>query len=63
VFWGTFMAPQAAIQIPGPLHLALTFVLFGLGVAALFAAGQPKLALVFAVVVVVNQILLAVWRQ
>lgn len=63
VVWGTFMAPKAWVPLAGPLHLALAFVLFGLGVAALYAAGQPRLALAFAVAVVLNQILLVVWRQ
>jgi hypothetical protein len=63
VVWGTFMAPKAALPLPGPLHLALAFVLFGLGVAALYTAGQPRLAWVFALAVVINQVLLVVWRQ
>jgi hypothetical protein len=63
IFWGILMAPKAPVQLPGPIHLALTLALFGLGVAALFAAGQPRLAVIFAVVVVLNQLLLAFWHQ
>jgi hypothetical protein len=63
VLWGILMAPRAPVQLPGALHLALALVLFGLGVAALFAAGQLRLAVIFAVAIVLNQLLLALWHQ
>jgi hypothetical protein len=63
VVWGVFMAPKASIQLAGPIHLVLGLVLFGMGVAALFAAGQPNLALIFALAVVLNQILTVIWHQ
>ena len=63
VVWGAFMAPKAWRPLPGMAHLLGAIVLFGLGVAALFVAGQPRLAGIFAVVVVINQALLLLWRQ
>ena len=60
VVWGLFMAPKATVPLPGPLHLAGEIALFGLGAAALFAAGQPRLAVLFAAAAIVNRALLAV---
>lgn len=56
--WGTFMAPKALIHPPGWLHTPLALALFGLGVAALYAAGRPGLAAAFAVAVLINRLLL-----
>lgn len=63
VIWGAFMAPKAWRPLPGPLHLAAAVVLFGLGVGALYAAGQQRLAVLFALAFAVNQGLALVWRQ
>lgn len=60
VVWGLFMAPKATVPLPGPLHLAGEVALFGLAAAALFAAGQPRLAVLFAVAALVNRLLIAV---
>ncbi|HEV2661826.1 MAG TPA: YrdB family protein [Ktedonobacteraceae bacterium] len=61
--WGIFEAPQAWIQLPNPWHLLLALVIFGLAVIALYVAGQPTLALIFAFLVAINQILIYVWHQ
>jgi len=63
IFWGLFMAPKAVLPASAPLHLVLSVLIFGLAALALASAGQPALALVFAAVFVVNQILLWVWWQ
>jgi hypothetical protein len=61
--WGTFMAPKARVRLSRPLHLVMEVVLFGLGTAALFVAGHPWLAVIFAVAAVLNRVLIAVWGQ
>jgi hypothetical protein len=61
--WGTFLAPRAAVALPGLVHLVLELLIFGLGIAALYAAGYPTLAGIFALVVVINRVLIAVWGQ
>jgi hypothetical protein len=61
--WGAFMAPKAWRPLPGVAHLLAAIVLFGLGAAALYAAGQSRLAWIFAVAVVLNQALALLWRQ
>ena len=63
VVWGLFVAPQATVAVPRPVHLALEVAVFGLAAVALYAAGQPPLALAFALVVVLNRVLIAVWGQ
>lgn len=63
VVWGTLGSPKAAVKLAAPLHLLLEVVVFGAGAVALYAAKQPRLALVYAVVVVANRVLMYVWGQ
>lgn len=63
VVWGLFMAPKAARPLPRPWHDVAEVVLFGLGILALFAAGQATLAIVFAVVFAINFVLRLIWKQ
>lgn len=63
VLWGLFMAPKAARRLPSPWHEIAQVVFFALGTAALYAAGQPTFALLFAVVFAVNFVLRLVWKQ
>ncbi len=63
VFWALFGAPKAAWALPGLWHLIVAVVFFGGAAVALFAAGQRQLAGVFALVVVINHILVYVWGQ
>jgi hypothetical protein len=63
VVWGTFLSPQALVQLPELLVLILQVLVFGSAAAALVATGHRTLALVFAVIVVINAILMYVWGQ
>ena len=63
VVWGVWMAPRAAHPLPEPLHLIVELIIFGLAIAALYAAGRPWLALIFGIVYVINVALRYVWRQ
>jgi hypothetical protein len=63
VVWGTFVSPQAPVQLPGLLALIFQVLIFGSAAAALVATGHRTLALAFAVVVVVNAVLMYVWGQ
>jgi Protein of unknown function (DUF2568) len=63
LIWGIFMAPNSTRHLQGGAYLALKALLFGLGVAALMAAGRTTLGVLFAVVVVINTILLFIWGQ
>ena len=63
VFWGMFGAPKAPYHLSGFMLLALEVIVFGSGAAALYATKNNFLALGFAVIVVVNRILMLVWNQ
>lgn len=62
IVWGLFMAPRAAFPLAMPIHTALFLVIFGAAAFALARAGQPALALVFAVVSVLNYVAASIWR-
>ncbi len=62
IVWGVFLAPKASIPVPEPWHTVFALLLFALATAALFAAHQPVLALIYAVLVVVNQVVRFVVR-
>jgi hypothetical protein len=63
VVWGTFISPRAAIPVSLPVRLLLELIVFGAAVVALASAGQRTLAWVLALVVVINEVLLSVWKQ
>jgi hypothetical protein len=63
VVWGLFIAPKALIPAPTGLRVLLELVVFGSAVLALVRAGQPVIAGVFALLVIVNEILLFVWKH
>jgi hypothetical protein len=57
VLWGMFAAPRAPVSSP-PLKLATQLAVFGSAALALYATGHGRLALVFALAVVLNGVLL-----
>jgi len=63
VFWGLFMAPRASTRFNATAGIVVSSILFLLAAAALYFSGVHELAIIFAVVVVVNRILVVVWQQ
>lgn len=63
VLWGLFMAPRAAIRAPRPVYWVLFVVFFGGAALALAVAGQPTLAIAFAVVVILNRALTPILEE
>ena len=63
VVWGIFLAPASGRRLRGFSHWILEIILFGGSMVALFIAGRPNLALVFAVIYAVNVILRIIWKQ
>jgi hypothetical protein len=61
--WGTFLAPKATRPLSGASFLTLEMILFATGALALFASGKPTLGWVYTITIVVNKILLIVWKQ
>lgn len=63
VVWGIFLAPKAARPLDPSLTFWLKGAMLGLGVVALVMANRPKLAVGFAGAVVINMLLLWLWRE
>lgn len=63
VIWGLLLAPRSERRLTGFSYLLLKFILFGAAAISLVAAGQTTWAVIFAVVSVVNQVLLMLWNQ
>ena len=61
--WGVWLAPASPRRLSGPAHLAAELILFGLAIAALFAAGQALWGALFLAVYAINVSLRLLWRQ
>ncbi len=61
--WGLFEAPKAIYPLSGAAHVALGLILLGSGAVALFASGKAGLGWAYLIVLVVNQVLMLVWKQ
>ena len=63
VIWGIFLAPASKQRLQGVPHWMLEIILFVAAIVALFVAGQPTWAMIFAVLYSINVALRLVWRQ
>lgn len=63
VVWGAFVAPNASVSVPGPVHLLLQVLVFGTAAAALASLHRPTMAVVYAATVIGNAALMLVWGQ
>jgi hypothetical protein len=63
VIWAFLGAPKSGWRLQGPWLLVLRVVFFGSAVVALFAASQPILSVIFALLFVVNLALIYLWHQ
>jgi hypothetical protein len=63
IVWGMFVAPKASIAVSGWMHLLLEFLVFAAGVLALYKTNQITLSIIMAIVIILNKILLIVWKQ
>ena len=61
--WGRWCAPKSDHRLADPAGLAVELVVFAVATAAWFAAGEPAVAAIYAVLVVANEVLLAAWDQ
>ncbi len=62
VLWGMFLAPKATRPLSGVSFLALEMLLFASGALALFASGKPILGWAYTITLIVNKILLTIWK-
>jgi hypothetical protein len=63
VVWGLFAAPRARVKLPLAGVLVVKAVVFGAAAVALWAAGQPVLGVVFAVLAVANTAVATIGRR
>ncbi|RSK25922.1 DUF2568 domain-containing protein [Bacillus sp. HMF5848] len=63
VVWGTFGSPAAPFRLSGSARLLLEITINGLATIGLYITGHPLLASIFAVVVVINRVLMHIWEQ
>lgn len=63
LFWGVFLAPESEYRLGMTAGVLLSTALFLFAAAALHWRGQTRLALVFAVVIILNRLLLVLWKQ
>ena len=63
VIWAVWLAPKSDHRLVMPWLIIAKLGVFGLAAAALAAAGHPRLAVVFAVLVVLNLGLAVLWGR
>lgn len=63
IVWGLFLAPRAVYRLNSLAGNLLSLILFLAAAAALFCTQHPKLAIVFALLAVVNRALILIWKQ
>jgi len=63
VFWGLVMAPKASYRIDPFWVPVVALILFELAALALWSAGARRVAVLFAIVAVVNQTIAFVWNR
>lgn len=63
IIWSIFGAPSASVLLPEPFHLLLELVVFGSGVAALFAVRGLTTAVTFTGLILLNRLLMYIWEQ
>ena len=61
--WALFGAPKGPWHLNGIAYLLLKIVFFGSAALALYVTGQHVLGVVFALLFVVNTVLLYMWGQ
>jgi Protein of unknown function (DUF2568) len=60
ILWGLFAAPRAPVSVP-LVGLGGQLLVFGSAAVAVYATGHRILAIAFAVLVVVNSVLVRLW--
>src|SRR3954451_13717807 len=63
LIWAKYNAPKSATRLQGWRRTVLELAIFAVAAVALVAAGQPGLAVAFMVIVIINQVLMYIWKQ
>ncbi|KAA9021140.1 DUF2568 domain-containing protein [Niallia endozanthoxylica] len=63
IIWGVFGSPKAIVKLSMPLHLFLELMVFVLPAIALYSVDKPQLAWIYGISVLMNRLLMFVWKQ
>jgi hypothetical protein len=63
IIWAVFGSPAAPFPVKGFPRILLEIIIFGCATIALYSSGKVTLAFVYAITVIVNRILIALWDQ
>ena len=63
VLWGLFAAPKSALDVSGPVKVAVQTLVLGGAAAALLNLGETRWAGLYGGVLVANTVLMYVWHQ
>lgn len=63
LIWGHYGAPNAKRKLPPSIHLLLEIIIFGIPIVLLHSLGQTFLALILALIFIVNRTLMFIWKQ
>lgn len=63
LIWALVVAPGARIDLGAALRLVLEILIFGAAVTVLLLRHQVTLAVVLALVYLINRVLMAIWDQ
>ena len=63
VIWGYLMAPNSTHRLSGVPFTVMDFILLGSGAVALYASDQVTLAWIYALVLIMSEVLRLVWKQ
>lgn len=60
--WGVFGSPKAPFRLSTMMRTALLFVIYLLAILALVDTGKTTLAIIFTVAIIVNSVLMGIWK-
>lgn len=63
IFWGYFAAPKSKHRLQQPSRVLFALTMFGAAIFLLNMTGKIMLASVFAIMVIINQLLLFILKQ
>lgn len=61
--WGMFASPAAILPASKPFRVMLEFIILFLAFVGIYTGGHKYTAIGFGIVVVINRILMVIWKQ
>jgi hypothetical protein len=63
VVWGMFIVPKVTYPLNGVPFLSLELILFASGTLVLFSSGRPALGGAHTIILIMNKVLMVLWKQ